>query len=426
MEFDVVVIGGGPAGTQCACDLADKNVSVVVLEQGSEADKSYVPCLMGSKLEAKFGIYPNNLIDGDCTCFRIIASRDYVDLPASVVDVPHLGRFFNKNAVIAYDRQQVMVKGAKFYFNTRVTSIQTLPDKVEARTTNPEVSVIFGKVAVLACGIQTQGSEIAQSLQIPRPKTTRIVWRSYQLPPNSPARAVNDMGLVWNDKMSSHAYVAYYNTPVGFFIALLDYNRAPAEMAGVLREVCTRHKIIAPLLEGAEHTTVLSEEDAQDMPREIITPTVKDRLLVLGDAAGLVNIFVYEGFYQAKVTGRCAADTILAAREQNRFDAQALASYKRRWEQELYEVYLKVGRTSAYMFYDTGKLDTVANALVKALKREQAEGHTKLQNIYLQNMISPAVPQGSEITWAKAILGEMSFTDKAVMLPRFLKAGLMK
>jgi len=426
MEFQVVVIGGGPAGTQCARDLADRNVPVVVLEQGPAVDQSYVPCLMGSKLEAKFGAYPDDIIDGECTRFRIIASRDYVDLPASIVNVPRLGRFFNKNAIIAYDRQQAIAKGAKYYFNAPVTSVQILPDKVEVRTTNPEAPVVTGKVVVLACGVSTQGSQIAQSLQIPRPKTIRIVWRSYLLPPNSTARSINDMGLIWNDKVSLHAYVAYYNTPAGFFIALLDYDRSPTEMAGILREVCMRHKIIAPILEGAEQTPLFGEEDVQDIPREIIQPTVKDRLLVLGDATGLVNIFVYEGFYQAKVTGRCAADTILAAREQGRFDAQALAGYKRRWEEELYDIYLKAGRTSAYLFYDTGKLDTVANALVKAFKREQAEGHTKLQNIYLQNMISPAVPQGSEFVWAKAILGEMSFTDKAVMLPRFLKAGLIK
>jgi flavin-dependent dehydrogenase len=146
---------------------------------------------------------------------------------------------------------------------------------------------------------------------------------------------------------------------------------------------------------------------------------------VLGDAAGMTNIFVYEGFYQAKMTGRLAADTLLATREQGRFDVQALADYKRRWEEEIYEMYLKAGRTSAYLMYDTGKLETVSNALVKAIKREQAEGHTKLQNLYLQNMIAPVGPQKSEFVWAKAILGEMSFTDKAVMLPRFLKAGLI-
>jgi flavin-dependent dehydrogenase len=135
---------------------------------------------------------------------------------------------------------------------------------------------------------------------------------------------------------------------------------------------------------------------------------------------------VYEGFYQAKVSGRCAAEAILAAREQGQFDARGLAGYKRRWEEQLDEINLRPGRAAAYILYDTGKLDTVANALLKAIKKEQAEGGTKIQNLFLQNMIAPTYSRANDIIWTKAVVGEMGLGDKAVMLPRFLRAAFIK
>ncbi len=426
MEFEVIVIGGGPAGTQCAHDLAARKVSVAVLEQGPAQDPAYVPCLMGPKLEAMFGSYPADIIEGECAQYRFISAKDYADVPAAVAGVPHLGHFANKNAIIAHDRQEAIKVGAKYFFNAHVTGVQVLPDKVEIQTASLEVPMVTGKVVALACGIRAVDGNLNQILRVPKPKTTQVVWRSYRLPPISPTRRVNDMGIIWNGKVSLHGYVMYYNTPTGFYIGLLDYNSIPADMSNILREVCTRHKIIAPLLEGAEQTNLFGEEDAQEFPREIIEPTVKDRLLVLGDAAGFVNIYVYEGFYQAKVSGRCAAEAILASREQGQFDARGLAGYKRRWEEQLDQINLRPGRAAAYILYDTGKLDTVANALLKAIKKEQAEGGTKIQNLFLQNMIAPTYSRANDIIWTKAVVGEMGLGDKAVMLPRFLRAAFIK
>ncbi len=426
MEFEVIVIGGGPAGTQCAHDLVLRNIPVVVLEQGPAQDPAYVPCLMGPKLEAKFGKYPSDIIDGECAQYRFISSRDFADVPAAVAGVPHLGHFANKNAIIAHDRRQAISAGAKYFFNTHVTDIQILPDEVKIQTSNPELPTLAGKVVVIACGVRNLDDNLIKNLQIPRPKTTQVVWRSYKLPADSPTRRINDMGIIWSEKVSLHAYVMYYNTPVGFFIGLLDYGRPPDDMSNVLREVCARHKIIAPLLEHAEQTKLFGEEDAQDFPREIIDPTIKNRLLVVGDAAGFVNTFVYEGFFQAKVSGRCAAEAILQAQEHGRYDVRGLTGYKRRWEEQLDEINLRPGRAAAYILYDTGKLDTVANALLKALKREQAEGSTKIQNLFLQNMIAPTYSRMNDIIWTKAVVAEMSLGDKAIMLPRFLRAAFIK
>jgi flavin-dependent dehydrogenase len=234
------------------------------------------------------------------------------------------------------------------------------------------------------------------------------------------------MGLIWSQKISQHAYAAYYQFSKGFFIGLLDHGRPPAEMAKILQEVCERHKVIAPLLEGATQTTIFGQVEVYEFPREIISPTYKDRVLVLGDAAGFVNNFVREGLFQAKLSGLCAAETILDAQKLGNYGAGELAGYERRWKETLDETNLRPGRASAYLFYDTGKLDTVANALVTALKQEQKSGRTKFQNMYLSSMISPVYSRSNDVEWTKALLGAMNLADKALMTPRFLKAAFVK
>ena len=66
-----------------------------------------------------------------------------------------------------------------------------------------------------------------------------------------------------------------------------------------------------------------------------LATTYTDRVLLAGDAAGMVNAFSAEGIYFAMVSGDLAADAILAAHRANRFDARQLSSYQQAWEQEI-------------------------------------------------------------------------------------------
>ncbi len=63
--------------------------------------------------------------------------------------------------------------------------------------------------------------------------------------------------------------------------------------------------------------------------------TYADRVLLAGDAAGMVNAFSAEGIYFAMVSGDLAADAAIAAMEADRFDARQLSRYQASWEREI-------------------------------------------------------------------------------------------
>ena len=63
--------------------------------------------------------------------------------------------------------------------------------------------------------------------------------------------------------------------------------------------------------------------------------TYADRVLLAGDAAGMVNAFSAEGIYFAMVSGSLAAETALGAARAGRFDARQLSRYQTAWEREI-------------------------------------------------------------------------------------------
>ncbi|MBN1458309.1 MAG: FAD-dependent oxidoreductase, partial [Armatimonadetes bacterium] len=88
------------------------------------------------------------------------------------------------------------------------------------------------------------------------------------------------------------------------------------------------HPMVAPLLEGGETREYLAhlipEGGLRGMPK-----LSTDGLLVVGDAAMLVNSLHREGSNLAMTSGKLAAEAVLRAREKGDFSARSLAHYDR-------------------------------------------------------------------------------------------------
>jgi electron transfer flavoprotein-quinone oxidoreductase len=86
------------------------------------------------------------------------------------------------------------------------------------------------------------------------------------------------------------------------------------------------HPMVAPLLEGGETREYLAhlipEGGLHGMPK-----LSTDGMLVVGDAAMLVNSMHREGSNLAMTSGKLAAEAILRARQWGEFSAESLAYY---------------------------------------------------------------------------------------------------
>jgi flavin-dependent dehydrogenase len=85
------------------------------------------------------------------------------------------------------------------------------------------------------------------------------------------------------------------------------------------------------------------EPDASWRPRQKILPlapidrTFADRILVVGDAAGLVKATTGGGIYYSLLSGGIAGDVLGNALRRDSLDARTLETYERRWRERLDE-----------------------------------------------------------------------------------------
>ncbi|MFH0887426.1 MAG: FAD-dependent oxidoreductase, partial [bacterium] len=105
----------------------------------------------------------------------------------------------------------------------------------------------------------------------------------------------------------------------------VKYGVKPYELLDEIK----KHPLIAPLIEGGETKEYL----AHLIPEggyNAIPPLYTDGMLVVGDAAMLVNGLHREGSNLAIESGRLAAQTVIEAKAKNDFSKASLSSYKKK------------------------------------------------------------------------------------------------
>jgi flavin-dependent dehydrogenase len=119
----------------------------------------------------------------------------------------------------------------------------------------------------------------------------------------------------------------------------LQRGAQPFARIGLITESRSRERFIA--FAGALATQVGADVDRIPPPRLKILPlgpiakTYSDRVLAVGDAAGLVKPTTGGGIYYGLLSGTLAAEVLADALHTNRLDAPALRRYESNWRKRL-------------------------------------------------------------------------------------------
>jgi len=93
-----------------------------------------------------------------------------------------------------------------------------------------------------------------------------------------------------------------------------------------------------------------------------IARTFADRVMVCGDAGGFVNSYTGEGIYYAMVTGQHAGETAAIALEKGDFTEATLSRYEARWRREIGEELADSVRVQRRLFSNPGLADSIIRA----------------------------------------------------------------
>jgi digeranylgeranylglycerophospholipid reductase len=312
---DVLIVGGGPGGLFMAARLAGRGVRTVVCEEHARVgDPVHCTGVLSSDSFSRFDL-PLNATLNHLTEVRFVSPGgipvDY-STPcaiATVIDRPVFDRALADRALAA---------GAEIRSGARVIALEADAAGVRA-TVGGEV--VRARLAVLACGAQYA---FQQRFGFGLP-STYLHTAQRELP----ADLMPSVELHFGRDVApgGFAWAVPVVRPEGFFvrIGVMTARDAPGCYRRMLERVGDRwgvsNRELPPRL--------------KILPLGAIDRTYADRLLAIGDAAGLVKPTTGGGIHYSIVSASIAADVALDALASDRLSAASLATYERRWRAEL-------------------------------------------------------------------------------------------
>ena len=312
---DAIIVGGGPAGLHAARELSSAGADVVVLEEHATVGEP-VHCtgVLAADAFDEFALPADSILNELRTVTFHPPSGETVaySTPSTEAVVVDRARFDAGLARVA-ERS-----GAAIRRGLRATAIEVDRDRVTVTCGDEAVP---GRVCLLACGANYAIQRRA-GFGMPR-----LLLNSAQA--ELPAGRVRDVEVHFGSTVA----------PRGFAWAVPVRRERPYVRIGVMCDG-DAGRFFQRMLDTL--STRWGIDDAvRCQPRQKVLPlaplkqTYADRVLLLGDAAGLVKPTTGGGIYYSLVSGALASETVVAALRRGNLSADALAGYETRWRKRL-------------------------------------------------------------------------------------------
>jgi len=316
-HVDVLVVGGGPGGLFFAERLARAGVDTLVCEEHAT---------VGDPVH--------------CTGILAAESFDDFDLPrASSLNALNAARFVSPSGITvhyattsplatvidrpAFDRslaQRAAAAGARMCTGVRVSRVDPGAHGVRLLVAGRAVAA---RLVVLACGARYA---FQRRLGLGLPK---MYLHTAQR--ELPARRLSDVELHFGRQVApdGFAWAVPVRRPDGLHvrIGVMAARDAPGCYARMTERIRDRW--------GVESDGLPPRQKI--LPLGAIERTVADRVMAIGDAAGLVKPTTGGGIYYSIQSAALAADVAIDALRRDRLEAASLAKYERAWRAQLAE-----------------------------------------------------------------------------------------
>jgi digeranylgeranylglycerophospholipid reductase len=315
--IDVAVIGGGPGGLHAATLLARAGFAVTLFEEHDEVGQP-VHCtgVLADDAFGEFDLSRTSILNTLSTAkfvspagFQISYTTPSTE--AHVVDRRLLDRTIAQRAIAS---------GARLCAGRRVRNLEATVDGI--RVDVDEADAVHARAVVLACGA-SYGLQRRFGLGMPA-----VSLNSAQL--EMPVQRGGDVEVYFGSDTApgGFAWTVPVARPVGPFvrIGLMCEGDASAFFRQFVSRVGPSWGI--PL-------ELLGEPRRRLLPLSTLPRTFASRLLVVGDAAGLVKPTTGGGIYYSLVSATLAAETLIPALHNNRLEDESLSVYQQRWRQRL-------------------------------------------------------------------------------------------
>ena len=325
-DYDIVVVGGGPAGSSVAFTAAKKGVKVAMLEkEDSIAQSVRTSGVTWVKDVKKFGIPPD--------CYNEIRNYSFCspNNQVSVRDSEPRAVVLDVRKTYQWLAQQAEKEGASIFLKTNVTGVRTDADgKITGVNASGNEDLVFNsKIVIDASGFQ---SVVARSLGV------ATQWERFGAGAEYEATAENVEQDTWwlmvGQQYSPAGYAWIFpvnkNTVrIGVGIGKPESNVDPTER---LKELLKNK--LGPIKNLGKITPI--EFHYGLIPNDGLSrKTVYDNLILVGDSAGQANPLVLEGIRYAIMFGRVAGEISADAIKSGDTSEKSLKKYEDIWQKAI-------------------------------------------------------------------------------------------
>lgn len=345
-KFDVIIVGGGLAGSTAAYVLAEKGLEVLVVERGTSCGAKN---MTGGRL---YGHSLEKLIPGFADEApverKIVKERLSFMTEQGAMTLEHVSEKYDSPAVASYSilrskfdpwlAGKAEEKGAMYVCGIRVDDLYMEGDKVCGVIAGGEE--MLADVVILADGVNSllsqklgmkkelHPSEVAVGVKEVIRLDEQLINDRFGVEPGEGVAWMFDGHMTGGNIGGGFLYTGKEHVSVGVVTTVGDIGYSDVSVPEMVERM-KAHPAIRPLIAGgklAEYSAHLVSEGGYEMIPELY----RDGVLVAGDAAALVINMLYtiRGMDFAIESGRLAAETVLRAKEKGDFSRAALSSYK--------------------------------------------------------------------------------------------------
>jgi geranylgeranyl reductase family protein len=311
--LDVVIVGGGPGGLVAARRLASDGFSVAVFEEHPDigAPVHCTGVLAEDAIEA-LGL-PSEAVLNPLSTVRFVApaghSFDYRTTTTEAVVI-------DRHVFDAALARRARAAGASLTCGRRIRAVD--PAAAHVRVSFDDGGAIETRAVVLACGANYT---FQRRLDLGMPSTF-LQSAQRELPADRPGDVEVHFGSGIAPKGFAWAVPVHRQDGTYVRVGAMADRDATACFVRMVERVRERWRVAVPDAMAPRRRM---------LPLGSIRRTYADRVLVVGDAAGLVKPTTGGGIYYSVVSAEIAAEVLSGALAAGDLSAAALSEYERRW-----------------------------------------------------------------------------------------------
>ncbi|MFW9873314.1 MAG: FAD-dependent oxidoreductase [Candidatus Thorarchaeota archaeon] len=351
MIYDLIIVGGGPGGSTAAKIAAERGLNVLLLE--ADQERRYKCCAGGIPVtNEEFAPIPKGVDEREITGGVIVTPKNG-PMEFETTKERDKGYCMFRTDFDEYLMNIACDAGAQVIYRFRAKGIEINNEGVVVKGPHQ----YRGKCVILATGLG--GVHLQRTLGMQVPPIITGIQAEFAIPELTITEQFGNRVWEFFDRTISEHGIAW------------AFPKRDAVSVGILGEnikirnfkLFLRYPFIKDKLDGKKMKEFGGRKIwAAPIPDRLITKPYRERVMIIGDACGTADPILYEGIYQARLSGKLAVEIICKALEEENFGETSLVRYHNLLLSQLYEEELRYSYKIHTLLYHSGLLEKIINA----------------------------------------------------------------